>query len=329
MAIKNGTFDYSVTFPNSPRARKYQNNRLLKTWLKNWLHLQDHLKQATINDYRKVIDGQIDNTKLGNMRIAAITWGDIKNWALSKKVCSKTKRNYMSVLRTALNDAADEGMIEYNPMIGKKLKQSKVELKSTQGKADPFSWQERQAIEQHAHDQFKWFCQFGFWTGMRISELIALEWDRIDWIHGTARVDQVLTQASRVYELPKTQHSIRDVELHGPALEALKQMKQFTFLEGGIIFRNPFDGLPWNGDSPVRKKWKGLLKKAGVRYRAPKQVRHTYASTALMEGEDIGFVCGQLGHEDEAVTFRHYNQFIKANRVERGSKLEAAWKAHN
>ena len=48
-----------------------------------------------------------------------------------------------------------------------------------------------------------------------------------------------------------------------------------------------------------------------------------------MEGEDTGYVCDQLGHEDEAVTFRHYNQFIKANRVERGSKLEAAWKAHN
>jgi hypothetical protein len=43
-----------------------------------------------------------------------------------------------------------------------------------------------------------------------------------------------------------------------------------------------------------------------------------------MEGEDIGFVCGQLGHEDEAVTFQHYNQFIKGNRVQRGSKLEAA-----
>ena len=69
---------------------------------------------------------------------------------------------------------------------------------------------------------------------MRISELIALEWDRIDWIHSTARVDQVMTQASKNYELPKTQYSIRDVELHGPALEALKEMKKLTFLEGGI-----------------------------------------------------------------------------------------------
>jgi integrase len=330
VAIKNGTFDYSVTFPNSPRARKYQNNRLLKTWLKNWLHEQnEHLKESTLNDYRKTINGQIDNSKLGGIRITAITWADIKKWALAKKVCNKTRSNYMSVLRTALNDAADEGTIEFNPMIGKKLKQAKVEIRSTSNKADPFSWEERVAIFDSSNDQFKWFCQFGFWTGMRISELIALEWDRIDWIHGTARVDQVLTQASKNYELPKTQHSIRDVELHGPALEALKEMKKLTFLEGGIIFRNPFDGLPWNGDSPVRKKWKGLLKKAGVRYRAPKQVRHTYASTALMEGEDTGYVCDQLGHEDEAVTFRHYNQFIKANRVERGSKLEAAWKAHN
>jgi integrase len=142
-------------------------------------------------------------------------------------------------------------------------------------------------------------------------------------------VERLLTQAIRIYKSPKIQHSIRDVELYGPALDALKEMKKLTFLEGGIIFRNPFDGLPWNGDSPVRKKWKGLLKKAGVRYRSPKQFRKTYASTSLMEGEDAGDVCDQLGHEDEAVTFRHYNQFIKANRVERGSKLEAAWKAHN
>jgi hypothetical protein len=99
---------------------------------------------------------------------------------------------------------------------------------------------------------------------MRISEVIALEWNGINCIHGTTRVSKVLTQASRVYELPKTQHSMPDVELHGPALVALKKMKQFTSLNGGIIFRNPFDGLHWNGDSPVRKKWKGLLKKAGA-----------------------------------------------------------------
>lgn len=327
MAIKNGTFDYSVTFPNSPRAKKYQNNRLLKTWIKGWLYQQDHLKASTYNDYRKVIEGQIDGSKLGGMRIAAITWADVKQWALSKKVSSKTRRNYMSVLRTALDDAVEDGMIEVNPMMGKKLKQAKVELKSARDEVDPFSWDERKAISDSVDGQFKWFVQFGFWTGLRISELIALRWDRIDWIHGTARIDQVLTQASRDYELPKTKHSIRNVELHGPALEALIKMKPYSFLEDGIIFKNPYCGLPWNGDSPVRKRFKNVLKKAGVRYRYPYQMRHTYASTALMEGEDIGFVCGQLGHEDEAVTYKHYNRYIKGNRSERGSKLEAAWEA--
>lgn len=327
VAIKNGTFDYSVTFPNSPRAKKYQNNRLLKTWVKGWLYQQDHLKASTYNDYRKVIEGQIDGSKLGGMRIAAITWADVKQWALSKKVSSKTRRNYMSVLRTALDDAVEDGMIEVNPMMGKKLKQAKVELKSARDEVDPFSWDERKAIGDSVDGQFKWFVQFGFWTGLRISELIALRWDRIDWIHGTARIDQVLTQASRDYELPKTKHSIRNVELHGPALEALIKMKPYSFLEDGIIFKNPYCGLPWNGDSPVRKRFKNVLKKAGVRYRYPYQMRHTYASTALMEGEDIGFVCGQLGHEDEAVTYKHYNRYIKGNRSERGSKLEAAWEA--
>ena len=329
VSIKKGTFDYSVTFPHSARARKYQNNRLLKTWIKSWLRQQVHLKQSTYNNYRNCIEGQIDSTKLGSMRMATITWADVKGWALSKKVSSKTRRNYMSVLRTALDDAVEDEQIEFNPMMGKKLKQASVEFKSTRNDVDPFSWDERKALSESVDGQFKWLMQFGFWTGMRISELIALRWDRIDWIHNTARVDQVLTQASKKYELPKTKHSIRDVELHGPALEALIKMKPYSFLEDGVIFRNPFDGLPWNGDSPVRKRWTRVLRKAGVRYRYPYQMRHTYASTALMEGEDIGFICGQLGHEDEAVTFKHYNRYIKANRTQRGSKLEAAWEAQN
>jgi len=37
------------------------------------------------------------------------------------------------------NGAVDEGTIEFNPMIGKKLKQAKVEIRSTSNKADPFS----------------------------------------------------------------------------------------------------------------------------------------------------------------------------------------------
>ena len=123
-----------------------------------------------------------------------------------------------------------------------------------------------------------------------------------------------------------TSRSIRDVELHGPALESLLAMKKYTFLEDSFIFRNPYNGKQWKGDNPIRKKWTTILKKAGVRYRYPYQMRHTYASTALQEGEDLGYISDQLGHIDKSFTLRTYTRFIKGNNSDRGKKLEDAFK---
>ena len=322
-AIENEAFDYSVTFPDSIRAKQFQNNNILFHWLNAWLDGLEHLKASTRNDYQKVVAGQINNTELGKMAFADITWKEIKQWAMAKDVAIKTRNNYMSVLRSALDDAVEDGQLDFNPMLGRKLKQRSVRVKRDE--VDPFNWGERAAILNAADGQFEYFISFGFWSGMRISELIALDWRSVDWINKTVRVDKVMTQYSEQHEEPKTTRSIRDVELHAPALDALKAMKQYTFLEDGIIFRNPFDGKQWKGDSPIRKKWRSVLKKAGVRYRYPYQMRHTYASTALQEGEDLGFISDQLGHTDKSFTLRTYTRFIKGNKSDRGSRLEKAF----
>ena len=44
----------------------------------------------------------------------------------------------------------------------------------------------------------------------------------------------------------------------------------------------PRTNSPWESDAQIRKTlWEPLCKRAGVRYRNPYQVRHTYASTLL------------------------------------------------
>ena len=323
-AIDKGTFDYSVSFPDSPRAQLFKNNNILGNWLEGWRENLPHLKASTRNDYRKIITGQINNEPFGQIAFSNLHWEEIKNWAMSKDVSIKTRNNYMSVLRTALDDAVEDGQIDFNPMIGRKLKQRSVRVK--RDRIDPFTWAERTAILRSAEGQFEHMVDFGFWTGMRPSEIISLTWEKVDWINKTIRVDQVMTQYSTEEEEPKTSRSIRDVELHGPALESLLAMKKYTFLEDSFIFRNPNDGKQWKGDSPIRKKWKTLLKRAGVRYRYPYQMRHTYASTALQEGEDLGYISDQLGHIDKSFTLRTYTRFIKGNNIDRGKKLEDAFK---
>lgn len=325
-AIRDGSFDYAETFPNSKRARRFVNKRLLSTFLLNWHKQQTHLKAAAKKEYLKTIKGQINNTALGRMRIAELEWVHIKKWALAKNISPKTRGNYMSVLRTALDDAVDEGIIDANPMLGKKIKSPTVVKKSTDHKADPFDWDERKAIIDACVDEYKWFVQFGLWTGLRIGELVALRWEHVNFIKKYIRVEESISMAADAAEAPKTQNSIRDVTLNGPALEALFAMKQYTYIEGEYVFHNPHDNKRWRGDSPIRKKWKRLLHKAGVRYRSPKQMRHTYISTSLMAGEPVSFVCDQAGHEDESVTYKHYSRFIPGNDQKAGSRAEEAWK---
>ena len=323
-AIEGGYFDYAKSFPNSKRARLYINQKTLESWMNTWIYKQSHLKQSTFNEYKKFINGQLGC--IADLRIEDLQWKHIKEWILAKDISSKTRTNYLSILRASLHDAVEDEQISSNPMLGRRLKQQTVEVSKRSDEIDPFSWEERESIKNAADGQFKLMIVFGFWTGLRISELIALDWKKVNWERKTIKIDQVLTQTSKSFEVPKTKRSIREVELHKPAYDALQEMKSYTYLEGGIVFRNPYNGLPWDGDSSLRKRWKRILKKADVRYRSPKQMRHTYISTGLMEGEDVGFICEQVGHDNEMVTFKNYNRYIKNNRAERGSKIEKAWR---
>ncbi len=60
--------------------------------------------------------------------------------------------------------------------------------------------------------------QFAFWTGMRISELCVHDWNVVDWLKGTIRVNKALTQPAKESEAPKTNADIRDGKLLAPAL---------------------------------------------------------------------------------------------------------------
>ncbi|HHS8321900.1 TPA: tyrosine-type recombinase/integrase [Legionella anisa] len=312
-AISLGTFNYADYFPNSKRARLFGHAIIKATtgeMLKDYMMIAEKtLEASTYNGYRKVCEAHLYPI-FGHIPIRELSPLIIRNWITELNLTVKTVRNILTPLRNMLDQALNDGVIERNPL--DKLVLSKLINKKTSKsnwEVDPFDLDEIKAILNEATGQARNLFQFAFFAGLRTSELIALEWDDIDWLKGLVRVSRavVLKQEKGT----KTKSGARDVLLLPPALEALKNQKTFTYLEGKRVFYNPRTNTPWETDGQIRKTcWAHILRKAGIRYRNPYQTRHTYASMMLSAGENPLWVATQMGHKDTEMIIKHYGRWI-------------------
>ncbi|MFC5472754.1 site-specific integrase [Paraherbaspirillum soli] len=265
-------------------------------------------KTSTHDGYRKITDNKLIPW-FGELRVADIRKSHVRDQLKSRDVSNKTLANIQSVLRKALDDAVEDEIIDSNPLAG--WCYSKVEAPKEDDDVDPFTIDEQAIILKNLDGQGRHLIQFAFWTGMRTSEFVALDWTDIDFVRGVAYVSKALTQQSDAPEKPKTVAGKRGVKLLRPALEALEAQKAFTFLRDKEIFQNPNTGERWTGDQPIRKTlWAHALKRGGVRYRKPYQTRHTYASMMLSAGEHPMWVAKQMGHADWTMITRVYGRWM-------------------
>lgn len=322
LAIYNGTFDYLATFPKSKRANRlgYQTGQVpLSKYLATWLEKKEKgLKASTIDGYRKIIDGVLV-PKLGDHPLVLLSRKMIKEAMSSMDASNKRLSNVQSCLRSALNDAVHDELIEINPMAG--WTYSVREKPKTEDEIDPFSPEEQRLILAGTDGQYRNLLQFAMWTGLRTSELIAVEWGDVDWLRGEIRISRGLTRAAKEAELPKTAAGIRSVKLLPMALEALTAQKVHTYIEGGVIFHDPRYAKPFDGDQAIRKSfWIPTLRKAKVRYRNPYQTRHTYASMMLTAGEHPMWVAKQMGHASWLMIAKVYGRWIPTENDASGAK---------
>lgn len=325
LAIYNGTFDYAATFPKSKRAARvgYQTGQIpLADYLHKWLERKEaHLKASTLDGYRKIITGVLI-PKLGHHALILLTRKMVKDALSSMDASNKRLANVQSCLRSALGDAVDDELIEANPLAG--WTYSVKEKPRQEDEIDPFTKEEQRAILEAATGQYRNLLQFAFWTGLRTSELVALEWGDIDWLRGEARISRGLTKAAKEAELPKTAAGLRDVKLLPMALEALQAQKAHTFIAGDQVFHDPRYGKPFDGDQAIRKSfWIPTIRKAKLRYRNPYQTRHTYASMMLSAGEHPMWVAKQMGHSSWVMIARVYGRWIPNDGDTSGSKAAA------
>lgn len=326
--IEKGTFDYADHFPTSARAKKLARTpgalMTVSTALSDWLERKKpELEHSTTIEYERAVRCQLIPA-FGDTLLRDLSRHAVKTWAASKGTSAKRLNNTLSPLRQMMAEAIDDGLIDANPLLGLRIRR-KRDPRATK-EIDPFTPAEIAAILKNAEGQFHNLCAFNFFSGLRTSELIALKWSDVDLVGGTVRIQSAWVRGRE--KSTKTASGTRTVTLMARALEALKNQKAHTLLAGHVVFQDPNTGGPWKSDKNIREyHWKHVLRRAGVRYRYPYQMRHTFASMLLSAGENVMWVASQLGHRDWTMTARRYARWIPSLQPDAGSKAEAAWVA--
>jgi len=318
--IAIGTFDFAKHFPNSKKAISLSrsSNKTISMALDEYMRsAQSLLEKSTIKGYNSAIEFYLKPI-FGHIKLTELTASEVKDWIYGLSISAKRINNVLIPLRTVFSDAYAEELIDKNPML--RVKNLPVRVEEPQ----PLTPAESKAILKELPQQGRNLIQFALWSGLRTSELIALEWGDVDFKAGLVRVRRAIVNKNS--KQPKTKAGERDVKLFPPSLEALADQKQFTFSTGSKVFNNPNTNKPWQTDAQIRRTlWIPALKKAGVVYRTPYQTRHTYASTLLSAGEPPMWVANQMGHKDWAMIRRVYGRWIPEVDTTAGSKIMQIW----
>lgn len=304
--IATNQFDYARHFPNSKKALQLSDRAgyhvTLKKQLNDWLIVaQKRCQPSSVREYKAAISRYLE-PEFGHLTLAEFKSGHVQSWISTLNLSGKTINNLLIPLRQALEQAYIDELIDSNPMARVK------NLKFSTREPDPFSDSEVKKILSVLKGENRNLIQFAFATGLRTSELIALRWEDVDL--NTKKVFVRVAIVRGREKTPKTKSGHRTVELDRRALAALSCQKQFTALIGNRVFLDPLDQSLLD-DQRIRKKiWKPALKDAGIRYRAPYQTRHTFASNKLMQGKSPFWVATQMGHSSPNQTFQSYARWI-------------------
>lgn len=235
---------------------------------------------------RAIGDIPVDELKLSHLKIAINSKANRSG---------KTTNNYLSAFKGAMELALGDGLITAYPdtALGRRKHQKK--------QPDPFSLGEVQIILNDMRERYDErvsnLVEFWALTGLRTSELYGLRWGSVDFRKGEILVHEVLVRGE--YKDSTKTSSARVVELSKRAVELLKAQRKFTLMQGveALIFDNPTDGKAWDDERDFRRSyWTPTLRRVGIRYRRPYQLRHTNASMRLMSGQIVGYAATQLGH---------------------------------
>jgi len=161
-------------------------------------------------------------------------------------------------------------------------------------------------------------------SGLRQEELLGLSWGHIDWVSGQIQVRRVLSRTEGQWKFypPKSKASRRNVDVDPALLLVLKKWR----LQVGknelddLVFPSPTGG-PLYRTILYRQGFMPAMRRSGVPRIRFHDLRHTYASLLIDQGEHPKYIQTQMGHASIKVTMDVYGHLMDEVNTKSASKL--------
>ena len=267
-----------------------------------WDEHENQLEYQSIKVYRpakKRADEYFDETAVKNIKPKDITVF-LKTLA-HKGYAQKTIANQKLVINLIFQHAILQNDIELNPCSAAKMpKDTKKISRSAASTMD-------EKIIRESSDTWL-FPYIAIMTGMRKGEILALQWQDVDFDNDLISVTKSVYHEGDKPKIkqPKTDAGIRTVPLLAPLREVLLSIED----------RRPTAFIiSDSGDAPLTNRrymtlWKNYRSKTGVSCTAH-QLRHSFATIAFECGVPVKSVQEILGHKQLSTTMDLYTDFRK------------------
>ena len=159
-------------------------------------------------------------------------------------------------------------------------------------------------------------------TGLRVGELMALQWDDLNLNTGELRIERQVYQikGELLIQPPKNKASIRTVILPPAVVAALRMYKQAV--SSRWIFPSPKKEDAPIAPSVVSHRLAKILKHAGCKKVRFHDLRHVFATNALEHGMDVKTLSTIIGHISSATTLNVYAHVTDDMQKQAAAKID-------
>lgn len=314
-----------------------QERKPFRSYFKAWLesYAKTHVKPSTYASYELAYQRHL-LPFLGDIDIKEITREQLKRFMYEKLREGKQKRkckdgeqkeglsrnsvkNYLAPLREMFNHAIEDGHLDRNPCLGL-MRNIRTEKGERLEKIGFLTREEVSLLLNACQKHFPSHSPFILLlvrTGLRLGEAVALQWGDLDFNSRFIEVRRTYSPIGRRYLTPKS-GKVRRVDMSRQLTDTLKvfqvERKKETLKKGwGAVPLWVFtseDGTMMDPDNFRSRVWGKLLDKAEFRRVRIHDLRHTFASLLIQQGESLAYIKEQMGHHSIQVTVDIYGHLV-------------------
>lgn len=258
------------------------------------------LYKGYINAFESILYTPAKKIQLTDINKLVLSWK-------TKGNKNKTIKDFLTLLKSAYNYGIDNNWLSNNPLRKvDKMPRSESKLQFlTESEIKDFL----EIIKQFPIDK-ETALIVALYTGVRISELLALNWDDVDFKNKTLTINKQIYK--RKLSTPKTQYSNRKIILHDIVINKLKEYKESLSVIHPQIFRG--ENGYWDRACFIENYFKKAVRLIDKPDYSFHSLRHTYASYLIANEIPIKFVQEQLGHSDVMTTMKIYGHIMPSVR---------------